>query len=309
MIALLRPSRCAICLVEGGADELYPAHLAAGDFNDGVFSARRLPDGVHCRVVRCRRCGLVRSDPAPDPDALAALYRCSRFEYATEVPNLVRTYSRYLTKLRAGRRRGPALLEVGSGNGFMLQEALRLGFRSVVGVEPSEEAIADADPAVRPFLLGDVLRPGLLEDARFDVACMFQVLDHLPDPGSALDLVRDALKPGGRLLVLNHNVRSLSARALRQRSPIIDIEHTYLYDRATLSALCRAHGLIVEKTAAAWNWCSVGYLAHLLPLPLGLKEPASRALAATRLGRASLPLPLGNLYLVARKPRTGELRG
>ena len=299
---VFRPVPCAICFAEPESEQLYPATVAAEDLTADTFSARRRPDRVHYRIVRCRACGLVRSDPVADPELVASLYRSSSFDYQPEVPNLVRTYRRYLKKVGKQRSASPALLEVGCGNGFMLEEGKRLGYASVTGIEPSAEAIERAEPGVRPFIICDILRPGLLKPDGFDVACLFQVFDHLPDPGEALDLCRDALKPGGYLLLLNHNVKALSARALGERSPIIDVEHTYLYDPRTLTQLCASRGLRVEKTGPAWNWCSVIYLAQLLPLPERLKERAVGALGRSRLGGVSLLLPLGNLYLIARKP-------
>src|ERR1035437_10297848 len=88
----LRRTRCAICGTEGNAAELYPANFDPEALNPAVFSARRLPDRVHYRLVKCHACGLVRSDPVADYDVVAALYRQSSFDYGAEVPSLQRTY-------------------------------------------------------------------------------------------------------------------------------------------------------------------------------------------------------------------------
>ncbi|MDQ6776741.1 MAG: hypothetical protein M3071_11125, partial [Actinomycetota bacterium] len=69
----LLATRCAICGTINGADEIYPATLELSALRPALFSARRLPDGVHHRIVRCRRCRLVRSDPVLDPVAMAEL--------------------------------------------------------------------------------------------------------------------------------------------------------------------------------------------------------------------------------------------
>lgn len=300
-VTAFRPVACALCLGDESV-ELYPATVTDDDFNVGTFSARRRPDRLHYRIVRCQGCGLVRSDPVADPELVASLYRASTFAYGEEIPNLVRTYGRQLA--RVARRRLPpsALLEIGCGNGFMLAEAQRQGFSSVSGIEPSRDAMEQADPSVRSAITCDVLRPGIVAPASFDVVCLFQVLDHMPDPEGTLDLCRQALKPGGVMLIFNHNVKAVSATVLRDRSPIIDVEHTFLFDRRTLSALCRSRGFEVEQARPAWNWCSVGYLARLLPLPEILKETALRALRRARLADVSVFLPLGNLCVVARKP-------
>src|SRR5205807_5970800 len=117
------------------------------------------PDRVHFRLVRCRRCGLVRSDPAADQATLSALYGEAGFDYGQEVPNLRRTYGRYLARAaRRATRRPSRILEIGCGSGFMLEEALAEGFATVRGVEPSKEAVSAAAPSVRGCIVRDTMR-------------------------------------------------------------------------------------------------------------------------------------------------------
>src|SRR2546423_1956344 len=131
----LAPTRCAICGTEGNAAEIYPANFDFGSLNPDVFSARRLPDRIHYRLVKCRACGLVRSDPIASSELLGQLYAQSTFTYRDEVPDLRRTYGRYLAKLEPYGAGKEALLEIGCGNGFFLEEALSQGYQSVHGVE------------------------------------------------------------------------------------------------------------------------------------------------------------------------------
>ena len=219
----LRNTRCAICGTEGNAAELYPANFDLQSLNPAVFSARRLPDRVHYRLVKCKACGLVRSDPVASAELLAQLYHQSTFTYTDEVTDLKRTYGRYLAKLDHYGAHKDALLEIGCGNGFFLQQALAQGYRSVRGVEPSRAAVNQAAPEVRGSIVCDLMRPGLFGPAEFDVICLFQVFDHVPDPAALLDACFIALRPGGLVLSLNHNVTAVSAHLLGERSPIVDI--------------------------------------------------------------------------------------
>src|ERR1700693_1463054 len=232
----LASTACAVCGTFGNATELYPPTYDATSFNERIFSARRIPDAIHYRTVRCNRCGLVRSDPAADQASLSGLYERSTFDYGIEVPNLRRTYARYLAKAKA-RSRGRSFLEIGCGNGFMLEEALALGYENVRGVEPSHGAVDAASPSIRDRIVVDIMKPGLFKPGEFDTACMFQVFDHLPQPGALLDQIHTVLGASGVLLCFNHNVRSLFARVLGDRSPIVDIEHCYLYSPETMKLM------------------------------------------------------------------------
>jgi SAM-dependent methyltransferase len=297
----LYPTRCAICGTLDAATEMYPSTVTADAFDAPHFSARRLPDRVHYRMVRCNSCGLVRSDPAADPASVATLYERSTFDYEAEVGNLRRTYARYLSRLdRLGADRD-GFVEIGCGNGFFLEDALALGYRNVKGIEPSREAIRLAPDSVRDLIINDILRPGVLPEKSVAVATMFQVFDHLPDPGAALDELHRALRPGGLALFLNHDAGSWSARVLGERSPIVDVEHYYLYSRETLGKLLMAHGFEVIDSGSVRNEYTLDYMARLVPLPGAPKRAALGFLAWTRLGSPRVRLGLGNLYVVGRR--------
>ncbi|MBV9866364.1 MAG: class I SAM-dependent methyltransferase [Abitibacteriaceae bacterium] len=293
---------CAICGTYDNATELYPANFDFAAFNPAIFSARRLPDRIHYRLVRCNTCGLVRSDPVADAETLTHLYVQSSFDYGAEVASLRRTYGHYLAKLRHYGGRSERLLEIGCGNGFLLEEALRRGYKQVYGVEPSTEAVAKANARVRPHIICDIMRPELFDANYFDAVCLFQVFDHIPDPGALLDECFKVLKPGGLMLCLNHNVQAVSARLLGERSPIIDLEHTYLYSPSTMSHIVEAHGFKVRQVGPVFNNYPLHYLTRLLPLPNNIKLPLLDWLGRVPLGRRMrLSVPLGNLYLIAQK--------
>jgi hypothetical protein len=92
---------------------LYPANLDAEALTPTIFSARRLPDGIRYRMVRCNTCGLVRSDPIAAPDILNRLYRQSSFDYSTEVESLKQTYGHRVAGLVKYNVRKGVLLEIG----------------------------------------------------------------------------------------------------------------------------------------------------------------------------------------------------
>lgn len=295
-------TRCAICDREGNAAERWRATFDPEAFNARVFSARRLPDRVHYRMVTCNACGLVRSDPVADEELLAALYASSSFDYGEEVESIQATYGRALGWLEQRSSRRGALLEIGCGNGFFLQQARRQGWSEVRGVEPSADAVAKAPPELEGAIVQDVMRAGLLAPESFDAVCLFQVLDHISKPVELLEECLAVLRPGGQILALNHNVSAWSARLLGERSPIVDIEHTYLYSPATMRRMFAKAGFADPRVRSVRNTYSLAYLTQLVPLPTGLKARLLPALRAGPAGRIRVTVPLGNLCLIARKP-------
>jgi ArsR family transcriptional regulator len=135
--------------------------------------------------------------------------------------------------------------DLGCGTGAT-SEALAPHVRRVVAVDHSREMLAiagrrlDALPNVE-------LREGDLEalplaDAELDVAILALVLHHLPEPHAALAEAARALRPGGRLLVVDMLPHDREAYR-------VDMGHAWLgFDEAQLAAWCAEAGLATVRT-------------------------------------------------------------
>jgi SAM-dependent methyltransferase len=253
-------------------------------------------------MVRCNTCRLVRSDPVADTATIARLYRESHFDYGREVENLARSYGACLERLDPHGTSKDSILEIGCGNGFFLKKAREQGWRQVRGVEPSRAAVEEASAEIRSSIICAMMQSCLFPDHSFDAICLFQVLDHVLDPTSLLKQCFQILKPGGLILCVNHNVDALSSKLMKERSPIVDIEHSYLYSPITITRLFERFGFEVRETGGVTNRYSLSYLMHLAPVPISVKQHILALLDRIGLGRVPLPIPLGNLYMIARKP-------
>jgi SAM-dependent methyltransferase len=100
------------------------------------------------------------------------------------------------------------LLDVGCGSGGpTLQVARRTGGQ-VVGVELSEQAVAEATRRAceaslstrARFLQADASKPLAFEDGTFDGLICIDAINHIPDRASVLADWARVLRPGGRLL-------------------------------------------------------------------------------------------------------------
>ncbi|SDI94177.1 Methyltransferase domain-containing protein [Frankineae bacterium MT45] len=300
----LHATTCAICGPGPSATEVYPANFDPNVLTAEVFSARRLPDRRYYRWVRCDACSLLRSDPMASGELLDQLYADSTFDYGDELDNLRWSYRKVLEDFVPDDLKSGSILEIGGGNGFVLEEALAMGFSEVAGVEPSRAAIAAAAPSVRSKMVCDMMRPGLFPDETFDVVCLFHVMDHLPDPVAILRLCYSVLKPGGVVVFVVHDAKAWSARLMGSRSPIVDVEHTYLYDLKTAPKLLEVAGFEDVSADTIRNRYSAAYLTALVPIPNKIKIKILDRFGA-RLRKRTFVVPLGNLAAVGRKHRTG----
>ena len=120
-------------------------------------------------------------------------------------------YVQYPSALKLlGDIKGLHILDVGCGSGLSLLEAKELGAH-VFGIE--------ADPNVRRIAeeLGLQIHIGSLydkpfENVSFDLIVLNQVIEHIPDPGKAMDELKKRLNPNGRLILVFPNRSSIWQR-------------------------------------------------------------------------------------------------
>ena len=290
--------KCPICGTYDNSVEMYPKNFKDSDLNTKIFSARRLPDRIHYRIVKCLTCGLVRSDPVTDIKKLNKLYEKSIFTYDSEVENLKKTYLDAVNPILRRLPKKARILEIGCGNGFLLDAIYSHGFKNVLGIEPSLDAKNKASSKIKPLIKTGIFDSKSFKKLKFDFIFMFQTLDHIPDPNSFMKNIRSSLKNDGYFLAFNHNVSSLSAWLLGEKSPIIDIEHTFLYDHNSIKSLFEKHGLRIERIYSPYNYLSLGHLIHLLPLPKRLKIKI--ASSKNKLLSLTLIINLGNLCIIGQ---------
>lgn len=316
---------CAIC-EKNNFTILYRENFDVKKVNSRIFSARRLPDRIHYRIVKCKNCNLVYSTPILEYEKIEKLYKKSFTSYDEHLENLKETYGYYLKELgkhydflgnfsslplvRAltGRNRlteskksnNPKLLEIGCGNGFFLEEAANQGYQ-IYGVEPGKPSVDKAKPDIRKRIKVDIFKPGQFRANFFDVICCFQTFDHIPNPNSLLKECYQILNKGGIILFFNHDVGAWQNRFMAEKSPIIDIEHTYLYDKQTMRKIFKKHKFEDLKVKSAFNIHHLSYWLHLFPFPNGIKIPLIKFLDKTGLGKLKLKLNPGNLVLYAQK--------
>jgi 2-polyprenyl-3-methyl-5-hydroxy-6-metoxy-1,4-benzoquinol methylase len=200
---------------------------------------------------------------------------------------LRRTYDDTLARLERCTSPG-RLLDVGCGNGILLEVAVRRGW-TAEGVELSSYAAGLARERTGLMVHEGTLDKLALEPLSYDAVTLTQVIEHLVDP---LDLLRRAaalLRPGGLLLVATPNPECWLARAKGERFNywLIPAHATLYAPRALRLVLARA-GLPVRRML---TWSShepalddrLEVLAAL-PLPRSLRRGRPAAVLAQPLG-------------------------
>lgn len=220
-----------------------------------------LESSVHPCYGRCRACGTLVARDIPDSAALKSFYGLdaywrdravnvahqnpievrSRTDFGDRIPVWYRTLRRYQPRVRS-------VLEVACSHGGFLAYCRDRGIPEVAGVEVSAETCAFAR---RHFDLPQVVE-GFFPDVdlprrAYDAIVAFDLLEHLPDPLSAVRAMRDHLEPGGLLFLQTPCYRGEDAAW----AMFVPDEHLFLFDSGNARDLLKRAGLEVTALTRA----------------------------------------------------------
>lgn len=221
------------------------------------------------RFGRCGACSLLQMRAMPSDAELYDFYQAydvvgERDPYfralwepdalETDEGREIRARAQRLLALQPRPRR---VLEVGSGHGLFVKVLTDAGVHAA-GVELSARA---AEKSRRVH--GVEVHTGTLDSlpaAPFDAIAMWDLLEHVPDPGRLIEQAAARLEPGGVLIIETPDEAALLDRVVITLGRLgiswpadhfYGLHHLVLFRRATLRRLLEARGLRVVAMQGA----------------------------------------------------------
>jgi SAM-dependent methyltransferase len=231
---------------------------------------RDFEHGLPVRVdfAACASCGLVAQVPPPTASALAGYYPSDYRPHAAaaggEGGGLMTRLKGIQAALQISRlepflpERSAPILELGSGGGHFLRALERRGHTSLTGIDRSPELARVFDGTSIRYRAQD-LDQSLDLGGPYRAIVMNYVIEHFSDPQAILQACRRALLPGGRVLLLTPNSRSLSHSVFgRHWSGLHAPRHTQLFDPQNLRMLAEKIGfadvqILYGADPASWT--------------------------------------------------------
>ncbi len=173
---------------------------------------------------------------------------------------------------------GAQILELGSGTGGNLEMLSRFG--RVTAVEMNETALEisarrNAGAEIKPGFLPNNLPLGA---QKFDLICMFDVLEHVEEDEATLAVVRRHLAPGGAAVI------TVPAYAALFGPHDIALHHKRRYERAELATKLRQAGLVTTRLSFAnTGLLPLALLTRWLDKALGRSRPSGTEVPPTLL--------------------------
>jgi SAM-dependent methyltransferase len=259
----------------------------AVDEAEKLFDANDPSTGDAFTIVRCRRCDLARTAPAPSEEELDGYYpqgyHSTTKRYRGGMDRILsmvhRSRIRTLERLLGGT--GSAL-DIGCGPGVLINQMRSRGWK-VRGTERSPSAAKQARDVFHLDVSAVDVEELAATGASYDAVILWHVAEHLHTPEVTVRAIARLIRPGGVLLVAVPNFGSPEARIGRAGWFHLDVpRHLVHFTPATLTAILDATGFRPVK------------VTHLVP------EYDLFSFVQTAENRLGLPANL--LYDVLRRP-------
>jgi len=289
---------CPLCETNKFSNIIYPKKLK--NTNQINFAARRKPDNYHYAMLRCTRCNFLYAGEIYEDNFSNELYSTSDFDYEQEIDGLKKTYSHCIRESIKKINSKKNFLDIGCGNGFMLEEALRLGFKNVEGVEVSQKAIKKANPAVKNKIFRGIFNKANFNKNYYNLIFIAQVATHVTDINKFLKDIHELLSPGGSVVCVDHNEGHFLAKLLKTNHPIICDAHVQIFNKDTIKKIFQKHNYIVSKVENLKNFYRLNYWLKMIPLHKYIKRPLE-ILFGFFFPKILLGIKAGNIYLIANK--------
>jgi SAM-dependent methyltransferase len=245
-------------------------------------------------IVRCCSCGFYYLSPRLTETSIIKIYKNGAYfgggqvgyeSYIEQERALRATFHRFMLNLKNRHLTGGALLEVGCGYGYLLEEAKGF-FGKRIGTELSHHAVELASKRADYIYEGGIDQ--LPAEDKFDCIMTIQVMEHIYQPRSFLENLYKHLKPGGKMVIVTPDMGCLWRRLMGQRWPAFKIpEHILYFNRTTLRKLMREVGLVNIKS-----------LPYPHAFPLSLVAAKLNISLPSILGRFIVWIPAATLAMV-----------
>jgi 2-polyprenyl-3-methyl-5-hydroxy-6-metoxy-1,4-benzoquinol methylase len=203
-----------------------------------------------------------------------------------------------------GPSTGAQLLEIGCGNGLMLEKMRSRGW-DVTGIEFDPACVAQAE-ARGLTCYGHDLRELALPSESFDAIYMGHVIEHLYDPRSLLVECRRVLKPGGELVIITPNAQGWGHRHYQRDWRGLEApRHLQVFSPQSLRRLAEESGFgqCRLRTTNRSAWYSLGMSAAMRTVR---QNASHQAAMLSMISARALAFQIFGRFLRLIGPGTGE---
>jgi 2-polyprenyl-3-methyl-5-hydroxy-6-metoxy-1,4-benzoquinol methylase len=253
------------------------------------------------QVVQCKNCQLIYLNPRIRQDLVIEGYSEGSDEnFVSQAKGRELTFNKSMKSIEKFCKKGK-ILDIGTAGGSFLRVAQKRGWE-VHGVEPNKWC---CDWGKHNYGI-DIKQGTIFEnefvDEFFDVVCLWDVLEHTPDPSKTLLECNRILKKNGILVVNYPDVGSFLAKTMKKKWMFFLSVHLYYFTRNTIRRILNKTEFKMIKIKPHIQRLSLGYLLFRLE---AYNKPISnlgkQLTNVLHLSDLQIPYWLGQTLVIARK--------
>lgn len=229
--------------------------------DDWTIFALSNEEELHKRRVKCKKCGLVYSNPQGTEPTLKHYYGVHGKDKSIEMiirghESLTAQYNRIFSSF-GEKSKGETFLDVGCSTGHFINEGRKYGW-DVYGIDISPRCV---EYAREKFGLLNVQCTDIFStqypDDFFDYVWLWHVLEHVPDAMGMLTEINRILKPGGKLRIgvpcVKDPIYYIRFRGSDIKGFSSDPAHTYEFTPNVLKKMVEKANFRVNRTEVYYN--------------------------------------------------------
>lgn len=139
------------------------------------------------------------------------------------------------------------LFDVGCGEGIFLKVLKDLGYKNIIGLEPSTMGLDFATIDEAKILHGNIenINESFLKENDIHTITMFHVIEHLKDPCAVVKTIYDNIKKGDKLIIETPDTNSYVLKKSNYENELIYPEHLHYFNKSNLQKLLEKSGFTV----------------------------------------------------------------
>ena len=293
---------CPICKTHNNKSKLYfKDNFDKKKIIQSSFSSRKNPEYMCMNMLKCNNCKLVYAEKIIKKKTIAQLYKYCSFDSKIEAKFAAQTYfnNLFLQNLQIKNRH--SALEIGCGEGSFLGFLKKAGFKKIVGIEPSIEAIRASQKKVKKYIKLGMFENFNFKKQKFDFICCFMTLEHVYNPKKIIQKIKKLLNPGGMIALITHDYESLVNRILKEKSPIVDIEHLQIFNKKSMQYLLKLNNFDCVQIQSFKNTYPLSYWIKLLPISEIIKKKLLIFLSKKNYLNSTISINVGNIISIGTK--------
>ncbi|HEY9785982.1 MAG TPA: class I SAM-dependent methyltransferase [Candidatus Obscuribacterales bacterium] len=290
-------AKCLVCLAEG-FDTVYESTFSGGAEEAPRFFLNQRTEVAHGRIVRCRSCGFVFTNPQFKAEEYSRIYA----QVASEgqgndvlAPAEALRFARLARLIESRLHKPQRLLDFGCADGGFLARVKaveRIGYE--VG-DPSTKQVDGYRIITGDFIHDAGHEP--LSQGSFDAVTAWDVFEHLPDLDEHVSAISKIIAPQGLLFVTVPNIDSIIAKISGGRWNMFLLEHLWYFSPSTLERFLSRHGFASVEQGNLPFEVTLAHFANRFRQTYGvdfspLIKPAKNLV---------IPLPIGLMYAIYQR--------